>query len=100
MTVRALRKSVFKLKEHCELRDPLIEEWLPVHEDERAARALRDQIGSENGLADAGRGDKYTRVMFEERACGLFLERCQPTVELNVQPLSRRAGILDAEGDA
>ena len=60
-------------EEHRELGEPLVEELLAVHEDERAPPALRHEVGAEDRLADAGRRDEDAGVVLEEGARGRLL---------------------------
>jgi len=50
-------------QEKGELREPLVEQGLAVHEDERATPTLRDQVGPDYGLADSGRCDESAHLM-------------------------------------
>ncbi len=61
-------------EEQRELCEPLVEQRLPVHEDERAATTFRDQVRAEHGLADAWRRDECTDFIRQEGAGGLPLD--------------------------
>src|ERR1039457_508188 len=47
-------------EEHGQLRDPLLEKWLAVNNDQCVATALGDDIGTEHSLANAGRSNEYS----------------------------------------
>ncbi len=77
-------------EEHRELRDPLIEKGLAVDEDQRAPSALRDQVGAENGLPDAGRADEHANVMRQQRVDRLLLYGGEVAVEGEFQAARHR----------
>lgn len=54
-------------EEDRELRDPLIQQRLPVDKDQRATGPRRDEIGADDRLTDARRRDEDTDVMREDR---------------------------------
>jgi hypothetical protein len=57
--------ALIDTEEHRKLRDPLVEERLPVNEDQYATRTLRDQVGAEYRLANAGRTNENADVVRE-----------------------------------
>jgi hypothetical protein len=57
--------ALIDAEEHRQLRDPLVEERLPVNEDQYATRTLRDQVGAEYRLANAGRTNENADVVRE-----------------------------------
>src|SRR6185436_16664402 len=80
-----------------ELSHPLIQQRLPMDEHERAPRALRHKIRAKHSLADAGRRDKYTDVVLEERLCCLLLDRRELALELDIEWLTFLELVLDLE---
>src|SRR5260370_15500320 len=84
-------------EEHCQLRDPLLEKWLAVNDDQSAATAFGDQIGAEHGLADAGRSDEHSGIVHEERSSGLTLRVRPVAVELQFQRRTELPFVVDLE---
>ena len=64
-------------QEERELGAPLVEERPAVHQDERAAAPLGDQVRPDDRLADAGRGNEDADLVGEERAGRLLLDARQ-----------------------
>jgi len=87
-------------EEHGELRDPLIQERLTMHEDERAAGTLGHQVCSDDCLADSRCGDKHANVVSEERVGGSLLHSGQLTVEVNPHWIARNSLVFDNQGHA
>lgn len=82
-------------QEERELRHPLVEQRSPMNEDECAPRALRDDVGADDGLAHARRRDKDAYVMSEHRIRGLLLQGCERPSEHVRQRLAELAPVLD-----
>ena len=85
-------------EEHGQLGNPLIEEWLPVDQDECAARSGCDQIGADDGLADTRRRDQDADVVTEQSPTSLLLHRGEQTLKHHVQRFAIAALVLDEEG--
>ena len=73
------------IEEHCQLRLPLLEQRLSVHEDERAARTLRDEVRAKNGLPNARRRHKDTGVVFQQSSGCLLLNGSEFALEGKLQ---------------
>jgi hypothetical protein len=84
-------------EEHGQLGNPLIQERLPVDQDECAARSGGDQIGTDNGLADTRRRDQDADVVTEQSPTSLRLHRGELTLKRHVQRLAIAALVLDEE---
>ena len=67
------------------MRLPLLEQWLSMHEDERAARTLRDEIRAKNGLSDARRRNEDTGVVFQQSSGCLLLNGSEFALEGKLQ---------------
>ena len=69
-------------EEERELGQPLVEQGLAVHEHERAAGPLRDQVRPDDGLADPRRSNEGTSLMRQEGANGLLLNIGQSALKV------------------
>jgi hypothetical protein len=72
-------------KKHRKLRNPLLEQRLSVDENQCVAGALRDEIGPENGLADAGWADKDAAIMRKDLARRNALTLSQLALEVDLK---------------
>src|SRR5262249_45228612 len=85
-------------EEHPELGHPLVEKRLPMDEDERASSTCGHEVDPDHGLPDAWRRHEDASVLRQEGPGGLFLNRCQRALELEVESFARLALIFDVEG--
>ena len=83
-----------KPEEQGELRHPLVEQRLAMHEDQRAAGTLSHQIRSHNGLPDSGRGDEDTDVVSQECSRSALLLRGQLPAEVGLQRIPRNSLVI------
>jgi hypothetical protein len=68
-------------EKHGQLRDPLIQERLPMDQDQRRPGAGRDEVGPDDGLADARRRHENPDVVYQQRSGGLVLDGSQCALE-------------------
>ena len=83
-----------------ELSDPLIEQGLAVHADERAAAALGDEVRPDHGLADARWCDERTDLMRQEGASGLLLDVSQGSVKTIARSCPSLVLVLSIQRDS
>src|SRR5689334_16962913 len=86
-------------EEHRQLCDPLLEQWLAVDHDQRAAGALGNEEGSEHRLSDSGWSDEHSGVVREERLSRVTLRVGQVAVELDFQGRTELPLVLDLQCD-
>lgn len=65
--------SLISTQEESNLGSPLVEQWLPVYQDQGAASALSDQIGTQHGLPETRRRDQHAGLVEEHGVCRLTL---------------------------
>lgn len=87
-------------QEEGELRTPLVEQRASVHQDQRAAAALGDQIRPHDGLADAGWRDEDADVVGQKIADRFGLDGRQLAAKGDLQGLSVLPPVLDLEPDS
>ena len=85
------------LEKHRELRGPLVEKRLAMHQHQRVSGSLRDQPDAGHRLADARRRDQDSEVVTQKRADRLFLKFGRSAPETVVDRLSPLALIIDLE---
>ena len=74
-------------EEEGQLRHPLVKQRPPVHQDQRAAGALRDEVRADDGLAHARWSDEDAEIVLEECTGSLALKRGQ----LPLEPVRERS---------
>ena len=67
--------SSIDIKKDAQPRDPLIQQLLPVHQNQRARVSLDNEPACDHGLTEGGGGCKDTGVMRPESICGFLLLR-------------------------
>ena len=83
-----------------QLRYPLIDQWPTVDENQRVPLSRADQIGSDNGLSDAGRRDEQSRLLGEEAVNRLLLFSSELAVKFDLDRLAIHPLILDLEANS
>ena len=79
--------------------DPLLEQWLAVHQNQGVARPCCDQVSAEYRLADARWSDKDTCVVRQYRAGRFALDRSEIAVECQVQWSAELTFVFQLESD-
>src|SRR5262249_33050376 len=85
-------------QEERQLGHPLVEEWPPMNQNERAAAPFRDEVRTDDRLADTRRRHEHPDVVLEQRPSGLLLRGCELSVEPEPLGLATRALIIGLEG--
>ena len=84
-------------EEQRELRHPLIEQRLAMHEDERAPATRRGEVGADDRLPHARRSDEHTEVMCKQGLRRLLLDGGQMPVEARLQRVTGDALVVEPE---
>ena len=87
-------------EEHPELGHPLVEQRLPMDQDEGAPPACRHEVGPDHRLADARWRDEDAGVVCQEGPGGLLLDGGQLALEPEVERLACLTPILDGQAAA
>jgi hypothetical protein len=87
-------------EEQRELRHPLIEQRLTMHQDERASVTCRSEVGADDRLPHAGWGDEHAEVMCEQRFRCLLLDFGQMPVEARLQRFTEEALVVEPEANS
>src|ERR1700687_3158131 len=86
-------------KEYCELRHPLSQERVSMHEHQSAASTAGDYIGSKDRLSDTGRRHEDADVMSKKCAGRLCLDGRQFATKDHFQRRSQLSVIVNSQSD-
>src|SRR5436190_1158344 len=75
-------------KEQGQLGHPLIEQRLTMNEDQRAPRALSNEIRSDHRLANSRRSNEHSGIVGQQSTRSVVLRRRQLPVEMNLQEIA------------